>query len=33
LYQEQERNPEIKLLCPYCKGEFAARDAKFKRNA
>lgn len=32
LYLEQSRNPEIKLICPYCHEEFYGRDAKFKEN-
>lgn len=29
LYLEQERNSEIKLICPYCHKEFYGKDAKF----
>jgi len=32
LYLEQARDPQIKLICPYCHHEFYGKDAKFKED-
>ena len=33
LYEIQQKNRDVKLMCPYCQKEFPARDAKFEGNA
>lgn len=32
LYEIQQKNRDVKLMCPYCQKEFPAKDAKFKGN-